>query len=460
VTARASATDALVGLVSDLPGRSLPALARERARVAFLDCIACIMAGSQTATGQIVAAYVKEQGGRADAVVAGHGLRAPAAEAALVNGAAAHALDYDDIVRQLGHPSVVLVPALLAAGERASSSGKDLITAYVVGFEVISRTLRHMNPAHFDRGWHATSTVGVLGATAAIAVLLRVDGAAIRNAIGIAASASAGLRKSYGSMVKPLHAGMAAHNALVAVDLAQRGFTADANSLDGTYGFLNVYRGDSEPNTDFAELLAPERPLSLTETGLTIKRFACCGASHAAVDGILQLRAEHPEIADPDHIESVDSTVNQLAADILFHHVAHTGDQGRFSMEYSLAAALLDGWLGLEQFSSERVADPRVQALSRRVRMVVDPAAKVDYANWPARVDVVLKDGRHLTTTVERPKGHPDNPLSPADLQAKFNDCCEPVLGKAATARALEMLVGLESLGEVNGLAATLMGEC
>jgi 2-methylcitrate dehydratase PrpD len=454
-----SATDALVGLVLDLPGRSLPALARDRARDAFLDCIACIMAGSQTATGEIVAAFVKEQGGREDAVVAGRPLRAPAEEAALANGAAAHALDYDDIVRQLGHPSVVLVPALLAVGERASSSGKDLITAYAVGFEVISRTLRHMNPAHFDRGWHATSTVGVLGATAAIAALLRVDGSVLRHAIGIAAATSAGLRKSYGSMVKPLHAGMAAHNAVVAMDLARRGFIADPNSLDGTFGFLNVYRGDSEPNTDFVELFSPDRPLSLTETGLTIKRFACCGASHAAVDAILQLRAEHPEIADPDCIESVESTVNQLAADILFHHVAHTGDQGRFSMEYSLAAALLDGWLGPEQFSNDRVGDPQVQALSRRVHMVVDPAAKNEYANWPARVDVVLTDGRHLTTSVERPKGHPDNPLSVDDLHTKFNDCCEPVLGQDQTARALDMLVNLESLGEVNSLAAVLMAE-
>jgi 2-methylcitrate dehydratase PrpD len=453
------ATDAFIGLAGALQRRPFPEPARATVRFAYLDSVACILAGSQTETGRIVAGHVGEQGGREDAGVIGRAIRVPAAEAALANGAAAHALDYDDIVRQLGHPSVVLVPALLAAGERASSSGADLVTAYAIGFEVISRTLRHLNPAHFARGWHATSTVGILGATAAVGALLHVDDAVLRNAIGIAASSSAGLRKMYGSMVKPLHAGMAAHSAVTAVDLALKGFLADANSLDGTYGFLNVYRGDSEPDTEFVELFSAGRPLSLLESGLTFKRFACCGASHAAVDGVLELRAAHPEIADPDLIDSVDATVNRLAADILFHHEARTGDQGRFSMEYSLAVALIDGWLGVGQFSEERVADRRVQDLSRRVRMVVDRDAEVNYANWPATVDIRLKDGRHLATRVERPKGHPDRPLSRDDLSAKFVDCGERVLGPARTKRALELLLNLESLIDVRALASSLAPE-
>ena len=204
--APASATDAVISLVIALQSTTLPDLARERVRFAFIDTAACIVVGSRTETGEKVADYVREQEGRPDAAVLGRQFRAPAAEAALANGAAAHALDYDDIVRQLGHPSVVLVPALLAVGERGSCSGADLMRAYAIGFELISRTLRHLNPAHFDRGWHATSTVGVLGATAAVGALLQVDDSVLRNAIGIAASASAGLRKSYGSMVKPLHA--------------------------------------------------------------------------------------------------------------------------------------------------------------------------------------------------------------------------------------------------------------
>jgi 2-methylcitrate dehydratase PrpD len=454
-----TATGAVVQLVAALRERPFPEPARQVARFAFLDSIACVLAGSQTQTGMILADYVAGQGGRNDAAVFGRSIRVPASEAALANGTAAHALDYDDIVRQLGHPSVVLVPALMAAGERAHCSGSSLVTAYGVGFEVMSRALRHLNPAHFARGWHSTSTVGVLGATAAVGTLMETDANTLRNALGIAASSSAGLRKMYGSMVKPLHAGMAAHNAVVAVDLARSGFAADRDSLDGAYGFLNVYRGDSEPDTDFVELFSAERPLSLIESGLTFKRFACCGASHAAVDGILQLRSDHPELADTDQIESVVATVNRLAADILFHHEARTGDEGRFSMEYSLAAALLDGWLGVAQFSAERVADPKVQALSKRVQMVVDPDAVVNFANWPADVVVTLKDGRRFETSVARPKGHPDNSLSLTDLMTKFADCGSPAIGDSRTADALELIVGLESVPDVTELALALMAE-
>jgi 2-methylcitrate dehydratase PrpD len=459
VTQPQTATGAVVELVEALRSRPFPEAARQVVRFAFLDSFACILAGSQTQAGITLADYVAGQGGREDAAVIGRSVRVPAGEAALANGTAAHALDYDDIVRQLGHPSVVLVPALMAAGERARCSGASLVAAYAVGFEVMSRALRHLNPAHFARGWHATSTIGVLGATAAVGALMEADSMTLRNALGIAASSSAGLRKMYGSMVKPLHAGMAAHNAVVAVDLARSGFAADRDSLDGDYGFLSVYRGDSKPDTDFIELFSPERPLSLIESGLTFKRFACCGASHAAVDGVLRLRTKHPELADADQIESVVATVNRLAADILFHHEARTGDEGRFSMEYSLAAALLDGWLGVAQFSAERVADPKVQALSKRVHMVVDPDAVVNYANWPAEVVVTLKDGRRFETSVARPKGHPDDSLSLGDLMTKFVDCGGPAVGDTRTAVALELIVDLESVPDVMELGSALMAE-
>jgi 2-methylcitrate dehydratase PrpD len=456
VTSRATATDAVIGLAEALRERALPEQAERTVRYAYIDAIACILAGAQSETGTLLAGYVADRGGSQEATILGHSGRVPASEAALANGTAAHALDYDDIVRQLGHPSVVLVPALLAAGERSACSGQSLIAAYAVGFEVMSRALRHLNPPHFARGWHATSTIGVLAATVAVAMLLRADERTLRNAIGIAASSSSGLRKMYGSMVKPLHAGMAAHNAIVAVDLALRGFVADHDSLDGDYGFLNVYRGDSPADTSFIELFSPERPLSLVESGLTFKRFACCGASHAAVDAVLDLRTANAVLQDPDQIESVEATVNSLAADILFHHVARTGDEGRFSMEYSLAAALLDGWLGVSQFSPERVADPAVQALSKRVTMTIDPEAQVDYANWPADVVVTVKDGRRFHARVERPKGHPDNPPALEDLESKFLDSARPLLGDSAAAHAKELVVNLKSLRDVNELTAAL----
>ena len=216
----ATATDAVISLAEALRERALPPEAEQTVRHAFMDAIACILAGAQSETGRLIASYVGDRGGNQEASIVGHQRRVPASEAALANGTAAHALDFDDIVRQLGHPSVVLVPALLAAGERSSCAGPPLIAAYGVGFEVMSRALRHLNPPHFARGWHATSTVGVLAATVAVAVLLQADERILRNAIGIAASSSSGLRKMYGSMVKPLHAGMAAHNAVVALQTA------------------------------------------------------------------------------------------------------------------------------------------------------------------------------------------------------------------------------------------------
>ena len=220
-------TDAATALVTSLTADDLSPAARELVTTASLDCLGCTLAGADTPEAELAHAWVDSLGGRPEAtLLAGSGGSAPASLAALANGVAGHALDYDDFSSTMMHPSVCLAPAVLAVGERERSSGEEVVVAYAAGFELFARLCRGLNPGHYAAGWHATSTVGTIAAAAAAARLLRLDRDATASAIGIAASSSAGIRQNFGSMVKPLHAGNAAFHGIAAAELAARGLTA------------------------------------------------------------------------------------------------------------------------------------------------------------------------------------------------------------------------------------------
>jgi len=451
----ATLTARLGDFVAGLPSDSIPLEARTRARTAIIDAVGCTLAGSGTPAGLMITKHVASQGGQAQSSVLGTNLQAPAGLAALANGTAGHALDYDDFLMRMAHPSVVLLPAILAAGERDGRSGRELVEAYVIGFEVTGRLCRHLNPAHYARGWHATSTIGVLGAAAAAARLARLPAEQVRTAVGIAASNAAGVRKNFGSMVKPLHAGTAAAAGLLAADLAAAGFTADLDILDGPRNFLEVYAG-AGAHADPGGLFAPGEPFELVETGIALKRFACCGAIHATADAVLTIREQHPEVAWIDAVRTIECRVNRMSPDILIHHRAESPDEGKFCLEYSVAAALLDGALGFAQYTPERIVDPAVQTLSSRVKVVVDPDMAVHYTSFPGAVEIELSDGRRLRSSVHSQKGNPDNPLSAADVEAKFMECAEPVLGATGTRSALDLLNSLEDIADLRRVGVAL----
>ena len=449
LVARGSATAALVDLVHGLGWDDLPVAGVELVRNAFLDCLGCMLAGAGTEDAAPVERWVGTLGGGSDCVVVGSSLRSPAALAALANGTSAHALDLDDFSPTMMHPSVCLVPAVLALGEREHASGREMMTAYAAGFEAMARLCRALNPEHYARGWHSTATAGVIGAAVAAGRLLQLTPAQMTTAIAIAASWAGGLRDNFGSAVKPLHAGSAAMHGIAAAELAAEGLTAAAQILDGERGYLAVLAAKPP---ELAPFLATE--LELTASGIAFKRFACCGAIHTALDGLLELRAEHE--LTPDDVVSIRCGVNSWAPEILIHHAADTPAEGRFCVEYSLAVALVDGEAGFHQYTEERVADPAVRSLMQRVEVYVDDALAVDKTTFPATVTIQTVDGRELSRVVDVARGTPEVPLATEELVQKFRACASTKLSPTEVDSVLEALLGLEGVDDVAVLARAL----
>ena len=440
--------------VERLKYRDIPEAGVTRAKASLLDAVGCTLAGSATEEAAPVRAMVSADGGNPVALILGQAVRVPPAAAALANATAGHALDYDDSSPpMIGHPSVNLMSALFALGERDGRSGSDIITAYVAGLDVAARLGRHLNPSHYAAGWHATATLGTLGSAAAAAHLLRLEERKVRMALGIAASSAGGIRKNFGSMVKPLHAGMAARNGVVAALLAHHGLTADSDALDGERGFIDVFKGAQDPDLSQLRFDAGE-PLEIMASGVGIKRYACCGCTHSALDALIALRTEHH--IDHSKVAQIECTMNSLVPDILVHHRPTSPAQAKFSMEYCLAVAMIDGDCGMDQFSEERVAEGGVRALLERVSTTVDPAIAYRNGVYPGTVTVRFKDGNSVARHAEEARGHPDLPLDLSELQLKFMSCARRAIPEKQASAAFAMLAELEKLSDIRRLTDLL----
>jgi 2-methylcitrate dehydratase PrpD len=447
-------TASLARFATRLRFEDIEAAGVARAKASLLDAIGCILAGAMTEEAAPVRAMVAADGGTPAAQLLGTTLRLPAAAAALANGAAGHALDYDDSSPpMIGHPSVPILAASLALGEARHASGRALIAAHVAGLEAAARLGRHMNPGHYAAGWHATATLGTLAAVVAASRIIGLDAPAMRMAIGIAASSAAGIRANFGSAVKPLHAGFAARNGVVAALLAAQGLQAEPSALDGERGFIRIFGGAAPP--DLAALRFDDgTPLEILRSGISIKPYACCGCTHSALDAMLAIRLR--DRPAPAEVAAIHCTMNALVPDILVHHRPATPPQAKFSMEYCLAVALLDGDCGMAQFTESRVAATDVQALLRRVTTAVDPAIPYRNGVYPGTVTVTLADGRTLAASAEEAAGHPDFPLAAAALRRKFLDCASAALPPDRAARVFDTLAALEDIPDLADLARSL----
>ena len=426
-----------------------------QAKRAVLDTLGVALAGSREESARAVAGWLREQGGRPEAVLLGRALRLPAADAALANGTAAHALDFDDVSRSMrGHPSAPLLPAVLALSEAAGSSGRDLLTAFVLGFEVEAKLGRAIGGPHYALGWHATSTLGTLGAAAACARLLGLDADRARTALGIAASLASGLQQNFGSMTKPLHAGWAARSGLVAAQFAARGFSADAEALTGPSGFLRVMSGGAEP--DLAPFGALGQPFEIVSPGVGVKLYPCCYATHRAIDAVLELRAANG-IAPAD-VAEVRVEVNRGGLLPLRVEPPATGLEGKFSLAYCLAAALTDGAVGLPSFTDEAVMRLAVRQLMANVTVSEGAEAAEFPIGGYAEVRIALRDGGEYVTRVDVPRGDPSRPLSWEQLASKFRECAGTVLPAGGVDAALRLIEGLDGLDDVRGLTEALSG--
>jgi len=420
---------ALTDFVADLTYEDLPAGAPETVTRAFVDTVGVTLAGAVDEAGRVAAgAAGLEPASASAAELLGVETEESPEEAALRVGTAAHALDYDDLSWAMdGHPSVALVPPLLALAD-GGTGGRDLVTAYAAGFETACAVAEPVSPDHYEAGWHATATFGTLGAAAAAAHLLDLAPAAVGHALSAAASMPAGLKRNFGSTTKPLHAGLCSRSGVTAARLAREGLTADPRAVSGDRGFWDLY--GPEERTAFT---VGDR-WHLRESGIHIKAYPCCYFTHAAIAAAQDLAVS------PEAVERVVVEASQGAADALHHADPETGLEAKFSMEYCVASALVRERVGLDTFTPAAVDDPAVQRVRERVEFRVDDG--LPYDAHAGRVLVETDERIHEHRRVDPPGTH-DDPLSAAQLRHKFEECAGRVLPDPSVDRLYDLFSSL-----------------
>ena len=430
--------------------------ALDLARNAMIDIVGCMIAGGPDEAPQRTRRAVTGLGAGAVSVV-GQADGLPAPYAALVNGTAAHALDFDDNFHPTaGHATAVLAPMLLALGEERRASGRAILDAYIAGLEVLGAIGNGVNLDHYERGWHSTSTLGAMAGGAACARLMGLDADAVQAAISLGFSMASGSKLQFGTMAKPLHAGIAAQNGIMAARFAAAGVTATPEPLDAPWGFRDLFAGPGAPGfDDVAKHLGA--PPALERYGLKVKIHPCCASVHTAVDGVIALMRENN--LSPDDIARVDTVVNRVSFDNLRFPEPENEMEARFSMEYCVALAVTRGTLGLADFRPEAIANPAVRAWLPRVTMAVaaaQPLPIADNGREPAEVHLHLADGRELSRFIQHAKGVKQNPLDQAEVWAKYENCVDEVMDNATAGAVRHRLETFETLDDIGDLMRLL----
>jgi 2-methylcitrate dehydratase PrpD len=398
--------------------KAAPPLAIERARLAFVDTVGVTLAGSTEKVAAIVREMVRAEGATPAVSVIGSALKTSPQLAALANGVASHALDFDFTFTQ-GQLMAPVIPALLPLAESTGATPAETLAAFIVGFEVCSR-LSRANPTHNGEGlWHGTSTIGAIAAAAACARLLKTPAAAIPDVIGIAVSMASGVNANYGTMTKPLHAGHAARNGMAAALLGQAGLSSNHAALEGRGGFFAAFaRGipwSAEPFDDLG------RRYDLAEVGFRPKRYPCGGVIHTGIDAALQIRDElGAKVAD---ITAIKAGISKYAASRAGATYPGNMEAAKFNLQYVVAASLANGVPKLATFEPEAIGDARVRALAGMVSVALDPEFADAREDYPTRIAITLKDGRTVERVVVYASGTAKNPMSPAQMREKFFDC-------------------------------------
>jgi len=433
----------------------LPAQAVAIAKTGITDCIGVIVAGSAEPPPQILRRALASDAGQAGSTILGAapGARAPAAEAAWINGTAGHVLDYDDVA--IGHPSVVIVPALLAEGETLDARGTDLIAAYVAGYEVWMELVLRERGNHQVKGWHPTALLGALAAAAACASLRRLTAEQSMHALGIAAAQAGGITASYGTMAKSFQVGRAAHAGVLAARLAGLGMTASPDVLDHPRGLLKVISQEGDVDIERnAEHLGVD--WHICRHGLNIKRYPICYCAHRTIDAVLNLRERaRPQ---PGRVARIEASLSDIHATILVNHFPESSLAAKFSVEFAIAAALLEGEVGWKQLDETFVKRDDVRDLMRKVSVTTNRDYDPDEPAFSMHDQVrVFMDGGEVIDSgkVRYARGNARLPLTSEELERKFLDCMR-VGGVAPNGEALlELLRRLETLQSCRALMQT-----
>ncbi len=443
----------LAKLITAQRFEGLPPQAVHWAKVGLMDTVGATLAGCREDTARLAERALGSASG--PSLILGTSRRVSALDAAVVNGAASHALDFDDCNNTIGgHPSAPVLSALFALTDEIGASGKDFINAYVTGFETECKIALGVNYHHYTKGWHPTATLGVFGAAAASARLLGLSEFQTATALAIAASFSSGIKANFGTMMKPFHVGHAARNGLYAALLAREDYTANtANAFEHKQGFFNVFNG--EGNYDAAKIVPGwASPWDIVEPGIAIKQYPCCGSTHPAVDAMLQLVRE--EDVKPAQVARVDSWTHPRRLE----HTNRPDPQGsldaKFSVQYCLARAINDRKVIIEHFEGDTYKDAAVQALLPRIHAAAYTTAQFPAENhFGAEVKVTLTNGTVHTRKVDQPFGRTSrNPLPPELLKEKFVNCSLRSLPEATVHRIYDSIQRIESLGDTRELIA------
>jgi 2-methylcitrate dehydratase PrpD len=440
-------TERLAKLVAETRSDAFSDEMLERAAAALVDTMGCAVAGAVGDVTETALRYIRTLEAAPRATLWGRDERTSAQEAAFLNGISGHTLDFDDTLPSVrGHPSVPLFAAGLALADTRTISGRQLLEAFVIGLEVFGKVGRALSDGHYMRGWHMTATAGSFSSAAMVGRLIGLDEAQMRNAFGLVASDSGGLVRNFGTMAKAFHAGRSARAGFNAARLAAEGMTADPSILDGPGGTVAAY-GEDDASTDVP---TPGAPWEIIDPSIFVKRWPCCYANHRALAGVFDLVKTHG--IRPEAIQEIAVGFMPDADKALVHFTARTGLEGKFSIEYCAAAAVINGSITLASFTDEAVRRPAVQALMPKVRRFAMPG-EGSFSGVKGMTDVVITTDRgRFETRVEHTPGSPKAPMTTEDRRDKFFGCVVPVLGAEqadALFAALSAIAGAPDVAEV-----------
>ncbi len=451
-------TEQLAGFVAGLDYDKIPAEVAERAKLLILDTVGISVrarhdAESTEAMMQAIEALELDGG---TCGVLGDVATYTAAGAAFANGSLAHSLDFDDTHAPASlHASAPVLPAVLAAAEKVGASGKDIIAGTIAGYEVICRLSMALNPsAHYERGFHPTSTCGAMAAAAAAARVMKLDAAATANAFGIALNSASGTMQylENGGWTKRSQIGNAAMAGLMAAIMAGKGYIGAAKAIEGKRGFLHNFA----PDPDGAKVVAGLGEKWET-MAIAVKPYPACRATHAGADAAIALRHKHN--IDPDRIKSVKVGLFQTGINLVGTPLEQKQNpksvvDGQFSMPFVAAVVLREGAMGWDDYATH-LTDPATLALTRKVEVFNDPETEKFYPDClPASVSIELEDGTVVTEFVQYPKGEPENFVTDAELRSKFAALVRPYLGQDGEGRLFDAVMSLENGNAANLIAA------
>jgi 2-methylcitrate dehydratase PrpD len=454
------ATEKIARFIVDSGYEDIPHDAVKKAKRTALDCLGAALAGVIEPVSQSITSYVTKLGGPPQASVFGAGLKVSVPDAALANGCIAHALDYDDCGVKIGHPSVLVLPAVLSLGEHLGASGQEILTAYILGLEIEGKLALHADFKLMQARLNHQTWYGSIGAAAACAKLLRLDVAKTRMALGIAANFACGLSANHGSMAGAMAAGSACRNGMTAALMALEGVTANPNIIEAKNGFYDTLVGAGHYDERMADGLG--KPFYIESPGIGLKKYPSCYHTHRALDGVFQLIGEH-RLSDKD-IAEVDVGTSERAMRVLAFSEPATPYQAKYSMPYCIAAAVVEQQVTLDTFTAHKFEDRAIVETKKKIHLSFP-----DIPIWPGLADIGpdtefvgnpvtirTTDGRSYSARVDIPRGDPALPLTDDELLSKYRDCARSQLRADEMERSVDLVLGLEKVADIGTLMAAL----